>query len=107
MIQTLIIQLRASLLDDLIVSEHLDRVDLLKMNIEGSEILDISGLITYAKRVRHVCVSCHDFRFLRGEGEQYRTREGVGSLLQKKGFTTVARIDPRPYIRDQILAYRD
>jgi FkbM family methyltransferase len=39
----------------------LDRVDFLKMNIEGAETLALAGMGPVAHKVRNAAISCHDF----------------------------------------------
>jgi hypothetical protein len=95
-------------LDDLIASQGLERIDFLKMNIEGSEVEALKGLRTWAGRVKHLCVACHDFRADRGESESYRTRAAVMDNLNALGFALVMRDgDARPFVRDHIHAYRE
>jgi FkbM family methyltransferase len=62
----------------------LDRVDLLKMNVEGAEkaLLDHIDLAM----VERVIVGVHDFRAERGEGEHFRTRAHVEARLAQAGF---------------------
>lgn len=62
----------------------IDRVDLLKMNVEGAEV-DILSSIDLAV-VRRVIVNVHDFRADRGEGEHFRTRARVTDILGAAGF---------------------
>lgn len=62
----------------------LDRIDLLKINIEGAEapLLDHIDLAP----VLRVIVNVHDFRADRGEGEHFRTRAHVEAKLSGAGF---------------------
>jgi FkbM family methyltransferase len=62
----------------------IDRIDLLKINIEGGEkpLLDHADLAM----VRRVIVGVHDFRADRGEGEHFRTRAHVEARLTRAGF---------------------
>jgi hypothetical protein len=61
-------------------------IDFLKMNIEGAERLAILGMKHALRRVRHLCVACHDFRADRSEGEHYRTRDVVIEFLKQQGY---------------------
>lgn len=66
-------------------SRHrIQRVDLLKMNVEGAEaaLLDQIDL----SQIQRAIVSFHDFRADRGEGEHYRTRARVEARLRTAGF---------------------
>ena len=69
----------------------IERVDLLKMNVEGAEVALLDH-IDLADVVR-VAVATHDFRADRGDGEQFRTRARVVELLESAGFA----ISPLPH----------
>jgi FkbM family methyltransferase len=85
----------------------LDRVDLLKLNIEGAELaaLRAPGPL---RRVRHIVVSCHDFRADAGSGgDGMRTFAPVRELLLAAGFTLRTRPhDPRPWVRHYLYGRR-
>jgi len=83
------------------LSERLgiDRIDFLKMNIEGAERNALPGCRKALARVRNVCISAHDFRADRGEGEAFRTLAFVREFLQEAGFALTTRDDdPRYYV---------
>ena len=85
--------------DQLAATYHIDRIDLLKMNIEGAERMALPGCREALKRTRHVCIAAHDFRAARGEGEHFRTLEFVRNFLQDSGFRLTTRDDdPRYYV---------
>ena len=69
----------------------IDRVDLLKMNVEGAEV----GLLEHIDLgdVERIAVAVHDFRADRGDGEHFRTRQRVLALLQRAGF----EVSPLPH----------
>ena len=73
---------------DFIARHGIDRLDLLKMNVEGAEadLLDHIGLDC----VRRVIVNVHDFRADRGEDQAFRTRGRVEKRLRDSGFTLAA-----------------
>jgi hypothetical protein len=94
-------------LDELAERVGADRIDLLKMNIEGAERLALRGMAGIAPRVRHVVVSCHDFRADRGHGDVFRTRVEVTEALAEMGFDFTSRPDdPRPWVRDTVYGAR-
>jgi Methyltransferase FkbM domain len=62
------------------------RVDFLKMNIEGAELRALEGFAKGLPRTRNLAVACHDRRAEDGESDTFRTRDGVMSLLESKGF---------------------
>jgi len=94
---------RAVTIDQLAREHGLDRIDYLKMNIEGAERLAIRGMTRTIRRTRHVCISCHDFKAERTGIEAMRTRAVVRAFLEEHGFAVVSRpADPRPYVRDYL-----
>lgn len=78
------------------------KINLLKMNIEGAEI-NILPLVLDSMQVERVIVSAHDFRADRGEGENYRTRDIVISILNERNFVCES-IDSRGKLKDWIYA---
>jgi len=86
----------------------IDRIDYLKMNIEGAERKALPGMEPMMDRIRAVCIACHDFRADRGEGEEFRTRAFAEAFLRKHGFEVVRRPShPDPYVRDHLLGLRN
>ncbi|MBU1240359.1 FkbM family methyltransferase, partial [Myxococcota bacterium] len=61
-------------LDTLIDRLGLERVDFLKMNIEGAERLAIRGMTSSVNRFKAICISCHDFIAEAGGSDDMRTR---------------------------------
>ena len=64
-----------------------EKIKLLKVNIEGAEkfLLD-TDFIPYFKRIEHIAVACHDFRFKEEGNEFFKTKEAVISFFQSNGF---------------------
>jgi FkbM family methyltransferase len=86
--------------DDLCDEYGIDRIDFLKMNIEGAERTALPGCRRALGRTSFVSVAAHDFRAARGEGEQFRTLDFVRQLLTESGFQVTTRDDdPRRYVR--------
>ena len=97
----------ATTFDEIYKLEKLSDVAFLKMNIEGAERYALVGMGEALRRVRHICVACHDFRFEKGHGEQFRTRGFVDRFLRDAGFDVVSRWDdPRDYVRDHLFGLR-
>src|SRR5205085_495224 len=68
----------AKTLEGFLAENGIERVDLLKMNIEGAERLVFRGAGDAIGRVEHVAVSCHDFVADDGRGgDEMRTRAEV------------------------------
>jgi FkbM family methyltransferase len=85
------------------------RVDLLTMNIEGAERAAICALGPVAARVRHLAVSCHDFRADRNDGGEWmRTKADVRKMLESYGYSvsTGDPLDSREWQRDYLFAER-
>jgi FkbM family methyltransferase len=85
---------RARRLDAIAADLGLERVDLLKMNIEGAERAALLGMPELIRRTRHVCISCHNFLADAGGREEMRTRSFVEGFLSAHGFT-IARTKPK------------
>jgi FkbM family methyltransferase len=75
-------------LDAIVQGHGLQRIDLLKMNIEGSEIAALQGAAATLAMTRHAVIGAHEFRAEWGEGEHFRTRETVIAMLDAAGFAT-------------------
>jgi|TARA_A100001015_G_scaffold320408_1_gene446665 FkbM family methyltransferase len=82
---------QGSKLIDVLGAENIDRISLLKLNIEGGE-RDIIESLPYS-RVDNLIISCHDFRSERGDGEFYRTYDSVKTNLISYGYS-ISDISP-------------
>ncbi len=79
------------------------QIDFLKCNIEGAERFAIQGMTELLAATRFVCIACHDFRSERGEGDEFRTREEISTLLRQHGFDIYTREDDaRDFVRDHV-----
>lgn len=76
----------AETFDDFVERNTIQSVDFLKMNVEGAEQLIIKGMIRSLDKVKHLAVSCHDFRYNQGESEFFRTKKLVTTFLLNHGF---------------------
>ena len=95
-------------LDELLERENVQRIDFLKMNIEGAEALAIRGMDRTLHITRALCICCHDFRADAGGGEFFRTRQLIRDCVARAGFRIIARAsDPRPDIACPVHALRD
>jgi FkbM family methyltransferase len=75
-----------------------DRIDLLKMNIEGAERDAVRGLGALVAQTRNVVISCHDFL-----SDELRTKDEVRAFLVEHGFEVTTREDvPEPWTRDYL-----
>lgn len=92
--------------DDLCAEHGIDRIDFLKMNIEGAERFALPGCREALKRTRYACIAAHDFRAKRGEGDSFRTLSLVCDTLRDSGFEISMREDPRYYVPYHVHAIR-
>lgn len=101
------VEVRAVTIPDLIAQLKLDRVDFLKMNIEGAEAPALLGAKEVLGIVRHAAIGCHDFLADEKGDDSYRTKETVRALLEDAGFTIKVRDeDPRPWAAHYLYASR-
>jgi FkbM family methyltransferase len=85
----------------------IDRIDLLKMNIEGTELTVLESAREVLARVDNLVVSCHDFKADRGGADWQRTYSGVRALLVDAGYRLrQRRDDQRPWIPYYVYASR-
>ena len=72
-------------------------IDFLRCNIEGAERLAIQGAAL--NKVRHACISCHDFI-------GRKTKAEVRAALENAGFEVIGREEGPPWMRDNLYATR-
>lgn len=84
-------KVEAMTFDDYVTKQGLKRIDLVKMNVEGAEQLIIKGMTKSLPFIRHVAISCHDFRFRNGESEFFKTKEIVVRFLEENGFKVITQ----------------
>ena len=93
--------------DDICERHGIDRIDFLKMNIEGAERFALPGMPESLRRARFACIAAHDFRAARGEGAEFKTHDFVLKTLENAGFSLVLRSDdPRYYVKEHIHGFR-
>ncbi|VEG46061.1 putative methyltransferase [Mycolicibacterium flavescens] len=101
------IEVTALTLAGLIRKYDLDRVDFLKMNIEGAELPALQGGSEVLPLIHNAAIGCHDFLADETGDDSYRTKDAVYELLVNAGFTVRRRDDdPRPWARDYLFASR-
>ena len=92
-------------LDELCRRHGIDRIGLLKLNIEGAEVVALDGMTESIERTHAVVIACHDFWARKSEA--LRTREPVVAFLRAAGFEVVTRDDDeRGFVRDHIHGIR-
>jgi FkbM family methyltransferase len=101
------IEVESRTIDQLVRDLGVQRLDFLKMNIEGAERLAIHGMGEALSGARAVAIACHDFvADLKGD-DWFRTSEIVSSFLEERGFKVARRSsDARVFVRDYVYGYR-
>lgn len=69
-------------LDSVIDEIDITEIDLLKINIEGAEVLALQGLKKHKRIINHWVISCHDFLL----SEDMKTFKYVNDWLERSGF---------------------
>jgi FkbM family methyltransferase len=95
-------------LAEILASYDINRVGLMTMNIEGSELTVLDASRDALRLVEHAAVSCHDFVRTPGSGNQTRTYDAVRSILEETGFRTTCRPkrDRKPWLEWFLYASR-
>jgi FkbM family methyltransferase len=95
-------------IDEITKELGIERIDLIKMNIEGAETAALRGAPETLRITRHVAVSCHDFLADEGGPARLRTKADVRSLLEEIGFKITTRSDePGREIKHYLYADRE
>jgi len=101
------IEVPALTLDALAEEHGLERIDYIKMNIEGAEALAVPGMEPVIAGILNLCISCHDFKADETGIEAMRTKAQIAMFLRAHGYTIRTRPDdPRRYVRDYVYATR-
>ena len=99
------IKVRARTMENILREVDVLRVDLIKMNIEGAETNALRGMTHLLNSTSNLVVSCHDFKYNRGEGDEYRTYEQVYQILKESNYRLSSRDqDSRPEVPYYIYA---
>jgi len=96
------IKISGKKLDTLIEEQSIEKIDFLKMNIEGAEKFALKGMINTLKITRNVCISCHDFLADKYNDEFYRSKDIVKDFLIKNNFEIIEREHENPWTSDMI-----
>lgn len=95
--------IQAETFDDFVERNNIQSIDFLKMNVEGAEQLIVKGMLKNLNRIKHLAISCHDFRFQQGESEFFKTKQIVIDFLTSNNFkistqhTSVSMVDDYVY----------
>ena len=92
-------------IDDYCAERGLERIDFLKMNIEGAETAALQGIAACKTRISCIRVCCHDFLWKQTGKEHYKTIQQVREVLSDYGFEVSQRSDDsRPHVHDHLWA---
>jgi FkbM family methyltransferase len=98
-------RVRAKTLDSLVRDNGITSIDFLKANIEGAEQFMVEGMKNSVTIIRHLCISCHDFRHTQHKhGEFYMTKSKVIAFLKGNGFEVMTRNTGDALIDDYVYA---
>jgi FkbM family methyltransferase len=100
------IQVRARPVDEMLAPLNLERIDLIKLNVEGAEFEALEGMTETLSRAAGIVVSCHDF-LATGPDDSRRTKARVVPFLEERGFTITQKVDaPYAFARDYVYGRR-
>ena len=79
------IEIDCCTLDKFVADNKIDKIDFLKVNIEGAELQMIKGMNDSIKKIKNVAISCHDFLFT----ENKNIRSSVVQFLESNQFKII------------------
>jgi FkbM family methyltransferase len=94
-----------STLDTVVSRFALQRIDFIKMNIEGAESQALAGFQSEFRKARNLCISCHDFLGV----AEFRTQALVEAWLAARDFAVTRHPDVsgKPWMGYYIYAARN
>ena len=100
------ISVRARPVDAMLAPMRLEKVDLIKVNVEGAELEALAGMRDTLAKAAAIVVSCHDFLATRPDDPR-RTKARVIPFLEAAGFTVTLRPDaPFSFAKDYVYGRR-
>jgi FkbM family methyltransferase len=101
------LKVRGVTLDTLVKENSLNKIDFLKVNIEGAEQFLVTGSHYSLGLIENACISCHDFRHVyNGDSDFYVTKEKVKSFFEDNGFEVMERKEGNVVVDDYLYAKR-
>lgn len=91
-------------LDDL--TESLERIDYLKINIEGGEISVITGSPQSLAKTKHLVVSCHDFIGTPSKQVVLKSLQEQGFFLREHSNPLIYGEEARTCVGDYLYGFR-
>ena len=97
------VKVKGRTLDNIIHEFGIDKVDFIKMNIEGAEKSAIEGMSKVIQKTRFACIACHDFRANNEGIESMRTKKIITEFFKKHDFSITTReSDKKESIQDYV-----
>jgi FkbM family methyltransferase len=97
-------QILAETFDDFVKRNKLERIDFVKMNVEGAEQLIVKGMVESMSIIKHLAISCHDFRYHNGESEFFKTKKIIIQFLEENGFNIKTQQTNENMVDDYVYA---
>lgn len=94
--------IQSETLDEFVERNNIQTIDFLKMNVEGAEQLIVKGMEKSLKRIKHLAISCHDFRFLQGESEFFKTKKIIVDFLTDNSFKITTQNSSESMVDDYV-----
>lgn len=86
---------------------ELERIDLLKLNIEGAErFLAEDPCPEVFNKVKNIAIACHDFRFKNEGFEFFKTKELVSDYFEGIGYKVKSQKSGIDYVDDWVYGER-
>jgi FkbM family methyltransferase len=80
-------------LDDYVETNKIEKINFLKMNIEGAELLAIKGMTDSIKKIDHIAIACHDFFYK----DSKKIKKALTDFLKTNDFKIIS-IPPTGHI---------
>lgn len=92
-------------IEQLVERYNINRINFMKVNIEGAEQLLIKGIGSAITKIDNMAISAHDFRYKNEGVEFFKTKAIVLDFLRKNNFDWVVRETNNPLLDDYIYAF--
>jgi FkbM family methyltransferase len=97
-------KVKAITFDEYVMKNSIASIDFVKMNIEGAEQLVIQGMSQSMPIIKHLTISCHDFRYKSGESEFFKTKDLVIQFLRDNNFYVKSQLTKVDMVDDFVYA---
>jgi FkbM family methyltransferase len=92
-------------IEQLVEQYDIDRINFIKVNIEGAEQLLIKGIGKAIDKIDKMAISAHDFRYKNEGNEFFKTKAIILDFLQSNNFDWNMRNTNNPLLDDYIYAH--